>query len=29
LLNWENNEVPLNIGGYKYDKKNKNFSSIY
>ncbi len=23
LLNWENNEVPLNIGGYKYDKKTK------
>lgn len=21
LLNWESNEVPLNIGGYKYDKK--------
>ncbi|MCD8096792.1 MAG: DUF3427 domain-containing protein, partial [Lachnospiraceae bacterium] len=21
LLNWENNEVPLNIGGYKYDRK--------
>lgn len=25
LLNWENNEVPLNIGGYKYDKKSKTF----
>lgn len=25
LLNWENNEVPLNIGGYKYDKKTKTF----
>ena len=25
LLNWENNEVPLNIGGYKYDKKTKIF----
>ena len=23
LLNWERNEVPLNIGGYKYDKKTK------
>ena len=23
LLNWEKNEVPLNIGGYKYDKKTK------
>ncbi len=23
LLNWENNEVPLNIGGYKYDKITK------
>ena len=23
LLKWENNEVPLNIGGYKYDKKTK------
>lgn len=23
LLNWEHNEVPLNIGGYKYDKKTK------
>lgn len=23
LLDWENNEVPLNIGGYKYDKKTK------
>lgn len=23
LLNWENNEVPLNIGGYKFDKKTK------
>ena len=29
LLNWENNEVPLNIGGYKLDKKNKNFSCFY
>ncbi len=25
LLHWENNEVPLNIGGYKYDKKTKTF----
>lgn len=25
LLNWENNEVPLNIGGYKYDKKTHTF----
>ena len=25
LLNWETNEVPLNIGGYKYDKKQKHF----
>jgi superfamily II DNA or RNA helicase/HKD family nuclease len=25
LLYWENNEVPLNIGGYKYDKKTKTF----
>ncbi|MDE6640578.1 MAG: DEAD/DEAH box helicase [Acetatifactor sp.] len=25
LLNWEANEVPLNIGGYKYDKKTKTF----
>ena len=25
LLNWQNNEVPLNIGGYKYDKKTKTF----
>lgn len=25
LLNWENNEVPLNIGGYKFDKKTKTF----
>ena len=25
LLNWEGNEVPLNIGGYKYDKKTKTF----
>ena len=25
LLNWENNEVPLNIGGYKYDKKTGTF----
>lgn len=25
LLNWENSEVPLNIGGYKYDKKTKTF----
>ena len=24
-LNWERNEVPLNIGGYKYDKKTKTF----
>ena len=25
LLNWEQNEVPLNIGGYKYDKKTKTY----
>lgn len=25
LLNWEVNEVPLNIGGYKFDKKTKTF----
>lgn len=25
LLNWENNEVALNIGGYKFDKKTKTF----
>ena len=25
LLNWEYNEVPLNIGGYKFDKKTKTF----
>lgn len=25
LLNWEQNEVPLNISGYKYDKKTKTF----
>lgn len=25
LLDWENNEVPLNIGGYKYDRKTKTF----
>ena len=25
LLNWERNEVPLNIGGYKYDKKTTTF----
>lgn len=25
LLNWEYNEVPLNIGGYKYDKKTNTF----
>ncbi len=25
LRNWETNEVPLNIGGYKYDKKTKTF----
>lgn len=25
LLDWENNEVPLNIGGYKYDKISKEF----
>lgn len=25
MLNWEQNEVPLNIGGYKYDKKTKTF----
>ena len=25
LLNWEKSEVPLNIGGYKYDKVTKTF----
>ena len=25
LLGWEHNEVPLNIGGYKYDKKTKTY----
>ena len=25
LLNWEKSEVPLNIGGYKFDKKTKTF----
>lgn len=25
LLDWENNEVPLNIGGYKYDRRTKTF----
>ncbi len=25
LLNWEHNEVPINIGGYKYDKKTQTF----
>jgi hypothetical protein len=25
LLNWENNEVPINIGGYKFDAKTKTF----
>ncbi|MDO4556850.1 MAG: DEAD/DEAH box helicase, partial [Lachnospiraceae bacterium] len=25
LLNWETNEVPLNIGGYKFDKKTRTF----
>ena len=25
ILNWENNEVPLNIGGYKFDKKTRTF----
>lgn len=25
LLEWESNEIPLNIGGYKYDKKTKTF----
>lgn len=25
LLKWERNEVPLNIGGYKYNKKRKHF----
>ena len=25
LLNWEQNEVPLNIGGYKFDKIRKHF----
>ena len=25
LLRWERNEVPLNIGGYKFDKKTKTF----
>ncbi|MBQ0043127.1 MAG: DUF3427 domain-containing protein, partial [Lachnospiraceae bacterium] len=25
LLSWETNEVPLNIGGYKFDKKTRTF----
>ncbi len=25
LLEWEHNEVPLNLGGYKYDRKTKTF----
>lgn len=25
LLNWQYNEIPLNIGGYKYDKRTKTF----
>ncbi len=25
LLNWAQNEVPLNIGGYKFDKRQKHF----
>lgn len=25
LLDWEHNEVPINIGGYKYDKKTQTF----
>ena len=25
LLDWKNNEVPLNIGGYKYDQQTKTF----
>ncbi|WP_310601537.1 DEAD/DEAH box helicase [Anaerosporobacter sp.] len=25
LLEWKNNEVPLNIGGYKYDKQTQTF----
>ena len=25
LLNWEQNEVPVNIGGYKFDKKTNTF----
>ena len=25
LLGWEHNEVPLNIGGYKFDKRTKTF----
>ena len=25
LLNWEKNEVPLNIGGYKFDKKTNTY----
>ena len=25
LLEWENNEVPLNLGGYKYDRKTRTF----
>lgn len=24
-MNWETNEVPLNIGGYKYDQKTRTF----
>lgn len=28
LLNWEQNEVPLNIGGYKYDKRQRHFQYL-
>lgn len=28
LLNWEQNEVPLNIGGYKFDKKQRLFRCL-
>lgn len=28
LLNWKQNEVPLNIGGYKFDKKQRLFRCL-
>ena len=29
LLNWEKNEVPLNIGGYKYESGAVTFDSMH